>query len=168
MTVPVLPRVLKYFNIFVDGIPYQAKCESVTLPNLSLVVENYRGGGMDSSIEVDLGLETLTLSMTISDCSPELMALLGRTDVDISLRSSMQAQGTPAEGVVITMRGLCKGFEMAEWQPGGKATSTATFTLQYFKYVQKDIEIVEIDVLNLIRKFNGINQLADHRNNLGL
>ncbi|WP_375672642.1 phage major tail tube protein, partial [Bartonella sp. CL45QHWL] len=69
MAIPVLPRVLKYFNIFVDGIPYQAKCESVTLPNLNLVVESYRGGGMDSSIEVDLGLETLTLSMTISDCS---------------------------------------------------------------------------------------------------
>ncbi|UTO27861.1 phage major tail tube protein [Bartonella harrusi] len=168
MTVPVLPRVLKYFNIFVDGIPYQAKCESVTLPNLSLVVEEYRGGGMDSSLEIDLGLETLILTMTISDCSPELMALLGRSDVNISLRSSMQAQGTPAEGVVITMRGLCKGFEMAEWQPGSKATSTATFTLQYFKYVQKDVEIVEIDVLNLIRKFNGVNQLAEHKNFLGI
>ncbi|WP_039760490.1 phage major tail tube protein [Bartonella queenslandensis] len=168
MTVPVLPRVLKYFNIFVDGIPYQAKCESVTLPNLSLVVESYRGGGMDSSIEVDLGLETLTLSMTISACSPELMALLGRSDVDISLRGSMQAQGTPAEGVIITMRGLCKGFEMAEWQPGGKATSTATFTLHYFKYVQKDVEIVEIDVLNMVRKFNNVDQLAKHRELLGM
>ncbi|WP_273760712.1 phage major tail tube protein [Bartonella sp. ML70XJBT.G] len=168
MTVPVLPRVLKYFNIYVDGIPYQAKCESVTLPNLNLIVESYRGGGMGTPIEVDLGLETLTLTMTISDCSPELMALLGRTDVDISLRSSMQAQGTPAEGVIITMRGLCKGFEMAEWQPGSKATSTATFTLQYFKYVQKDIEIVEIDAINMVRKFNGIDQLADHREILGL
>uniref|UniRef100_UPI0012EBF35F phage major tail tube protein n=1 Tax=Bartonella refiksaydamii TaxID=2654951 RepID=UPI0012EBF35F len=113
-------------------------------------------------------LETLILTMTISDCSPELMSLLGRSDVDISLRSSMQAQGTPAKGVVITMRGLCKGFEMAEWQPGSKATSTATFTLQYFKYVQKDMEIVEIDVLNLVRKFNGVNQLAEHKNFLGM
>ncbi len=57
---------------------------------------------------------------------------------------------------------------MAEWQPGSKATSTATFTLHYFKYVQKDVEIVEIDVLNLVRKFNGVNQLADHRENIGL
>ncbi|WP_208442611.1 phage major tail tube protein, partial [Bartonella raoultii] len=131
-------------------------------------VESYRGGGMDIPIEVDMGLEVLTLSMTISDCSPELMTQLGRPDVDISLRGSMQAQGTPAEGVTITMKGLCKGFEMAEWQPGGKATSTATFTLQYFKYVQKDVEIVEIDALNMVRKFNGTDQLAQHRKLLGM
>ncbi|WP_375627542.1 phage major tail tube protein, partial [Bartonella sp. PS17NMGDW] len=49
-----------------------------------------------------------------------------------------------------------------------KATSTTTFTLQYFKYVQKDVEIVEIDALNMVRRFNGVNQLADHRENLGL
>ncbi|WP_336288727.1 MULTISPECIES: phage major tail tube protein [unclassified Bartonella] len=168
MAVPVLPRVLKYFNIYVDGIPYQAKCESVTLPNLNFTVESYRGGGMDVPIEIDMGLEVLTLTMTISDCSPELMTQLGRSDVDISLRGSMQAQGTPAEGVAITMRGLCKGFEMAEWQAGGKATSTATFTLHYFKYVQKEVEIVEIDALNMVRKFNGVDQLAKHREFLGM
>ncbi|WP_455480080.1 phage major tail tube protein [Bartonella sp. B23] len=168
MSVPILPRILKYFNIYVDGVPYQAKCESVTLPNLNLVVESYRGGGMDVPIELDMGLEVLTLTMVISDCSPELMSQLGRSDVDISLRSSMQAQGTAAEGVSITMRGLCKGFEMAEWQPASKATSTATFTLHYFKYVQNNTEIVEIDAINMVRRFNGIDQLAKHREFLGI
>ncbi|OPB31373.1 hypothetical protein BAR153v2_003150 [Bartonella sp. AR 15-3] len=57
MAIPVLPRVLKYFNIFVDGIPYQAKCESVTLPNLNLVVESYRGVAWTTPLKLILALK---------------------------------------------------------------------------------------------------------------
>ncbi|ENN93189.1 phage major tail tube protein [Bartonella bovis] len=168
MVAPKLPRALKHFNIYVDGIPYQEKCESVTLPNLNFVVESFRAGGMDAPVGIEMGMEELTLSMTILDCSEELLSLLGQYNIDISLRGVAQAQGAPEEGIVISMRGFCKGYEYGQWQPGTKAIATLNYTLHYFKYVQKEKEIVEIDIHNMVRKFNGIDQLAQHRNLLGI
>ncbi|ENN91153.1 phage major tail tube protein [Bartonella bovis] len=168
MIAPRLPRALKHFNIYVDGIPYQEKCESVTLPNLNFVVESFRAGGMDFPVDIEMGMEQLTLSMTIADCSPELLGLLGKPNIDICLRGSVQAQGAPAEKIAISMRGFCKGYEPGQWQPGTKAVTTINYTLNYFKYVQNGVEVVEIDGFNMVRKFNGVDQLAEHRENLGL
>ncbi|AQX20255.1 phage major tail tube protein [Bartonella sp. WD16.2] len=168
MIAPPLPRALKYFNIYVDGIPYQEKCDSVTLPNLNFVVESFRAGGMDAPIPIEMGMEELTLSMTVADCSKELLRLLGKPNIDISLRGSAQAQGASPERIVISMRGFCKGYEPGQWQPGAKSTTTINYTLNYFKYVQGGDEIVEIDIPNMVRKFDGVDQLKEHRENLGL
>ncbi|AQX19643.1 MULTISPECIES: phage major tail tube protein [unclassified Bartonella] len=168
MIAPRLPRALKHFNIYVDGIPYREKCDSVTLPSLNFVVESFRAGGMDVPVGIEMGMEELTLSMTVADCSDELLGLLGKPNIDISLRGAIQAQGAAEEGVVISMRGFCKGYEPGQWQPGAKSTTTINYTLNYFKYVQNDKEIVEIDAYNMVRKFNGVDQLAKHRELLGM
>ncbi|ALE02859.1 phage major tail tube protein [Bartonella ancashensis] len=163
----ILPKHLKYLNIYVDGIPYQGKCESVTLPTLNLVVESHRACGMDIPIEIDMGMEPLTLNMVVSGYSPELIGALGKTDVRITLRGSVQAQGEPAESVEITMNGLCKSSEINQWQSGSAVTCTLNYTLHYFKYIQKDVEVVEIDAFNMVRRINGVDQLEQHRKHLG-
>jgi len=38
----------------------------------------------------------------------------------------------------------------------------------YFRYRQKDVEYAEIDLLNMVQKIGGIDQLADDRSNIGL
>ncbi|ENN91089.1 phage major tail tube protein [Bartonella schoenbuchensis] len=168
MIAPRIPRALKHFNIYVDGIPYREKCDSVTLPSLNFVVESFRAGGMDAPISMEMGMEELTLSMTVADCSDQLLGLLGKEDIDISLRGAIKAQGAKAEGVVISMRGFCKSYEPGQWQPGAKSTTTINYALHYFKYVQNDKEIVEIDIYNMVRRFNGVDQLAEYRELLGM
>ncbi|OPB29851.1 phage major tail tube protein [Bartonella sp. WD12.1] len=168
MIAPKLPRTLKHFNIYIDGIPYREKCDSITLPSLNLVVESFRAGGMDVPVGIEMGMEELTLSMTIADCSDQLLGLLGKENIDISLRGAIKAQGSGAEGIVISMRGFCKGYEYGQWQPGAKVATTINYTLNYFKYVQNDKEIVEIDAYNMVRKFNGVDQLKEYREILGM
>lgn len=52
-----LPRKFKYLNMFSDGINWMGIVESFTLPKLTRKFEKYRGGGMNGSADVDLGLD---------------------------------------------------------------------------------------------------------------
>ena len=55
-----MPRKLKYMNTFLDGISYLGVIESVTLPKLTRIMKEWRGGGMDGAVKVDQGQVVLT------------------------------------------------------------------------------------------------------------
>jgi len=168
MALVALPRLLKNFNIYLDGDSYAGRCDSVTLPNITAVVESHRAGGMNGSVEVELGLELMTMSLVISDFDPKLVSLFNQAELPITLRGSVQAQHKQAEPVVINIRGLHKGLEFGDWSGGSKTTQTLQISLNYFRYRQKDVEYAEIDLLNMVQKIGGVDQLASDRANIGL
>ena len=51
-----IPQILANTNLFVDGKSFQGDVPSLTLPKLTLKMEEYRPGGMDMPIEMDLSL----------------------------------------------------------------------------------------------------------------
>ncbi|GHT98386.1 hypothetical protein FACS1894126_3800 [Alphaproteobacteria bacterium] len=60
----MLPKILKNFNVFVDGRGYAGRVEEVSLPKLSLKTDEFLAGGMDAPIEIDLGMEKLEADLT--------------------------------------------------------------------------------------------------------
>ena len=54
-----MSKILKNFNLFVDGRGYAGRAEEVTPPKLTIKTEEIRNGGMDAPISVDLGMEKL-------------------------------------------------------------------------------------------------------------
>lgn len=61
-----LPRKLKYLNLFNDANSYQGVIEEITLPKLTRKLEAFRGGGMNGSANVDLGLDDGALDAEIT------------------------------------------------------------------------------------------------------
>ena len=55
----MIPEVLYNTNLFVDGISLQGDVPSLTLPKLTLKTDEYRAGGMDAAVELDMGMEKL-------------------------------------------------------------------------------------------------------------
>ncbi|MDW5428971.1 phage major tail tube protein, partial [Acinetobacter baumannii] len=51
-----LPPKLKNMNFFNEGNSYLGKVKTVTLPKLARKTEDYRGGGMNGTVKVDLGM----------------------------------------------------------------------------------------------------------------
>ena len=49
------PRVLKGFNLFVDGRGYAGKVEELELPKLTIKTEEFRSGGMVAPVELGRG-----------------------------------------------------------------------------------------------------------------
>ena len=73
-------KVLKNFSLFVDGRGYAGKAEEVTPPKLTIKTEEFRGGGMDAPIDIDLGMEKMECQFILVDFDAELMKLFGLVD----------------------------------------------------------------------------------------
>ena len=59
----MLPRTLRNFSLFVDGTGYAGKVTELTLPTLTIQNEEYRAGGLDAPIAIDMGMEALTAAL---------------------------------------------------------------------------------------------------------
>jgi hypothetical protein len=69
--------ILKYLNLIVDGRGYAGKIEEYNPPDLTLATEEFRGGGMDVPIDIDMGLEKLTCSFVLTSYTADVLALWG-------------------------------------------------------------------------------------------
>lgn len=166
----MLPRHLRNFTFSVDGRGYAGAVDEVTLPALTLVTEEHRAGGMDSPVEIDLGMEILELSAVLSDYNEDVISGFGMlgAGVPITLRGAIQRQGEAAQAVVIKALGSLKARDPGTWSPGSKQTTTLTYSLRKYSETINGREVVVIDAENMIRVINGVDQLASQRAALGL
>ncbi len=166
----MLPKLIKNMTAFVDGKGYAGKVEDIGPPKLALKMEEYRAGGMDMPVDLDMGMEKMEASITFTEYSEDLFALFGLVDgnaVALTIRGARQDDnGTDA--VIITMRGGFKEQDPGTWKPGDKATLKAAISCRYYKLSINGQDKVEIDAENMIRKINGVDQLAEQRKALGL
>ena len=59
-----LPRKIKNFTLFNEGLSYLGEVDEVTLPKLTRKTEEFRGGGMNGPVATDMGLEALNMVST--------------------------------------------------------------------------------------------------------
>ncbi len=76
----LIPQVLKNFNLFVNENSYAGRVEAVTLPKLSIKTEEFFNGGLDAPIQLDMGMEKLECSMTLSEYDTEVIKCFGLSD----------------------------------------------------------------------------------------
>ena len=166
----MLPKILKNFNAFVDGRGYAGRIEEITLPSLTLKTEEFRAGGMDIPVSLDMGMEKLEAELTFAEYDPELFRLFGlvrNNPVALTLRGGLQGTGE-AESVVVYLRGFFKELVQGTWKPGEKATLKTTLSARYYKLTIDQRELIEIDAENMIRIINGVDQLASLRQAIGI
>ena len=168
----MLPKILRNFNVFVDGRGYAGKIDEITLPKLTIKTEEYRSGGMDLPVSIDMGMEKLEADFTFAEYDSELFRLFGLIDgnsVALTLRGGMQGSGSNnIEAVVINLRGIFKEFDFGSWKPAEKATLKCSVAAHYYKLTISGQELIEIDAENMVRRINGIDQLALLQTVLGI
>lgn len=163
--------ILKNFNLFVDGRGYAGQVDELQLPALAIVGEEFRAGGMDAPIDIDMGMEKLEATFSLSGSDKSALARFGLSGgqvTQVTARGALESADGTATGVVAQMRGKIMRVEPGAWQAGQKSAWSFTLSLQYYRYEQGGEVIHEIDVLNMIRVINGVDQLAAQRANIGL
>jgi P2 family phage contractile tail tube protein len=161
----MLPKILKNFNLYVDGRGYAGRVEEITLPKLTLKTEEFQGAGMSAPVEIDLGMEKLEMELTFAEYDSELFKLFGLTngsDVSFTIRGAIQGAGE-TESVVINVRGFFKEMDGDVWKPAEKATLKCSVACSYYKLSIGGAELIEIDPINMVRNVNGTDQLAQFR-----
>jgi len=164
-----MPQVLRNLNLYVDGRDYAGRVDEITLPKLTLKTEEYRAGGMDAPIEVDMGLEKLEASFTVSDYDPNLFTKLGLAPgemVNITMRGALDQDGaiTP---IRVTLNGSWTEIDMGSWSAGDKSELKVSIAARHYSLSIDNQDVILIDVPNMTRVINGVDALADIRAAIG-
>ncbi len=167
----MIPQILRNFALFVDGKGYAGRAEEVNLPKLTLKTEEYRGGGMDAPFEVDLGMDKLEASATLTEYNADVLKLFGimaGSATQMTFRGAAQKQGDDAAAIIATIRGRIKEIDPGSWKQGEKATLKFAVAVSYYKLNIAGSDVIEIDVENCKRIIGGTDQLASVRTALGI
>ncbi len=164
-------QILKNFNLYVDGRGYAGNVDEVQLPALNVVSEDFRAGGMDAAIELDMGMEKLEATFKVSKFDRNLIAKWGLTaggNVPLTLRGALESLDGTVQAVVVKLSGRIHGMEFDAITPGAKSGMTFRMAARAYSYTQAGETLIDIDVLNMKRIIDGVDRLAEQRRAIGL
>ncbi|MFJ4154182.1 phage major tail tube protein [Pseudomonas sp. NPDC089752] len=167
----MIPETLANLNLFVDGVSFQGDVPSLTLPKLTLKMEEHRPGGMDMPVEMDLGMEKQEAAFTTSGVRREALKFFGLADgsgFNGTFRGAFKGLKGKITPVVVSLRGTLKEIDMGDWKSGDKAEIKHSVGLSYYKLEVDGRLVYEIDALGMKRVIDGVDQLAAQRAALGL
>lgn len=123
----MIPETLANLNLFVDGVSFQGDVPSLTLPKLTLKMEEHRPGGMDMPVEMDLGMEKLEAAFSTTGVRREALKFFGLADASAfngTFRGAFKGLKGKITPVVVTLRGALKEVEMGDWKSAEKPRSS--------------------------------------------
>jgi len=167
-----LPSVLKNFNIFNDANSMQGIADEIVLPKLTVKVEEWRGGGMNGPIDIDLGTEKMELEHTLKGFSKLPYTQFGNVPSSQTLlrfNGAYQEDITCAvQAVQIVVRGRHTEIDGGNAKASEAGSTKVKSTLTYYKLTIDNEDIIEIDLLNFVYIVNGKDQLEAQRTAIGL
>lgn len=167
-----LPKKLKKFNLFNDGHSYLGEIDEIVLPKLTAKMEEWRAGGMDIPVDVDFGMEKLTMESTVGGYMKQVFQQFGLLKVDgVLLRFAGGLQAEDSDQVVpceVIVRGRHSEIDPGTAKAGEDTSVKFTSSLSYYKLILDGEVLVEIDALNMVKKINGEDRMEPFRRALGI
>lgn len=169
-----MPRKLKNQNIFNDANSYQGVAKTITLPDLTRKLEMWRGAGMDGAVGADLGMgdDGLKIEWTVGGLDLISLRQYGTTNasgVPLRWAGAYQQDDT---GVVTKVEVIARGrhetYSFGDAEAGEDTEHTITTVCTYYKLIVDGNEEIEIDLLGMIFKVNGVDILEEQRSAIGL
>ncbi|REE92632.1 phage major tail tube protein [Cupriavidus plantarum] len=167
-----LPAKLKNFNVFADGVSFAGQTEELTLPKLTRKLEEYRAGGMNGPVEIDLGNEKMEMEATYGGLQRQIFKSYGTTSVDgamVRFAGAYQRDDESAvDAVEIVARGRHTELDMGNAKAGDNSQFKVKSSLSYYKLTVNGEVWCEIDHVNFIENIFGVDRLAEQRRAMGL
>lgn len=164
-------QVLKNLNLFIDGRGYAGMVEEVNLPKLTVKTEDFRAGGMDAPLALDMGMEKLEMDFSLVGFDRNILSLFGFVvpgTVSVTFRGALENGDGSITAMVCRARGQIREIDPGTSKAGDKPSMKVVMDLVYY-YMEHDGQpVVEVDVINLIRMVGGVDKLAGIRSAIGL
>lgn len=165
------PRKLKQMALFLNG-RWMDENVSVTLPKLTRKFEEWRGGGMDRPVKIDMGGEALECEWVCGGWVRDVIRQFGHFSMaGIQLRFVGSFQNDDTGGITrveITVRGRHEEIDRGESKPGDDTELKVKTACVFYQETWNGVEEAYIDVLGGIERFGGVDRMLPHRQALGL
>ncbi|MFD2177739.1 phage major tail tube protein [Veronia pacifica] len=163
---------LREMNLYVNGKGYAGVIDELNLPKLKIKTEEYRGGGMNMPVDIDMGMEKLETDFSVSKFDKNVLTSFGLKAghaIPLTVRGAVIDEADGSEfAVVVTLRGIVTEMDFGSWKSGDNTPLKVAMSLRYYRLTVNGEDLHEIDVANMVRKINGVDQLADTRKHIGL
>lgn len=160
--------LIKYHSVFMTGV-HIGSVKEYTPPVPTEALEDYRAGAMDAPIKVGVGMEALEAQIKLGAYEKEAYNKVGTfAPVEVEVRGAIERIDGTTVSIVHTLTAKLTVGDRGSWTAGGLPEGTISMAISYFKEEVDGEEIVEIDIPNMIRRINGVDQMEEIRNALGL
>ena len=160
-------NLVRNINLYIDGTQYAGQLSSVTPPDLALVIDEYRGGGMDMPIPVDRGMEMMSAELVLRSYDANAINKFGIKNsavVNYTVKAALEDTAGVVVPVVMEMRGRITNVSRSPFEGQGEVPETTiSLGLTYYKETINSVDEIEIDPVNFKRVISGVDQLADIR-----
>lgn len=164
-------NLLGDFEVYVEGFGFAGLISGVTPPELTWMGDDYVGGGLMGKRKIGLILDAMTSTLKSQAMLPDLMATWGLKPgsvVSYKIMGSLIVPGSSEVPLKIKMSGYPFKMKRDEFVPGKVAGSEYTVEdITYYEETVDGTQVWEIDIVNMILKNRGVDQMVDRRRNLG-
>ncbi len=167
----MITDLLKNLTLSVDGYGYAGRVEDLTPPKLTVKTEDYRAGGMDAPVKIDMGMEEMEATFTLTAFDAEVLARFGLAPgnlVPLTFRGAVESEDGTVTPVVVNLSGSLTELDPGTWKAGDLAKLKGTVAVRYYKLTHGGRVVHEIDVENMVRMIDGVDRLASTRAALGI
>ncbi|MBN3005592.1 phage major tail tube protein [Chromobacterium alkanivorans] len=167
-----LPRTLRLFNVFIDGVSFVDQALELKLPKIAMKTEDYTGAGMLGPVKLLKAIESIEIEHTYNGPIEEIVATFGAEKHDAAMLRfagsySEEGSGTD-QAVEIIVRGRHNEFDQGDAKAGDNGNWKVKTDCTYYKQTVNGKVWLEIDVVHKIFNVMGVDRLAAHRKNVGL
>lgn len=163
--------LLQFQNVFVDGKGYAGLASAVQVPTIELLTREFSAGGMSGPVKVRQARHgLLAATITFQGFDPDLYTSLALTEgvlLPLTVKGSTQDADGQTHAHAIKMRGFIEKLDEGEWKDGEEVPLKIDMSLRYYKRERGGVELIEADPVNMIFRIKGVDQLAQHRANIG-
>lgn len=169
-----VPKVLKDMAVYINENTYMGEVQQIVFPKITKTLEQIKTG--ISSVAVDLGIEPLVTTITMTEHTKEIfssMGLLDGTTGDIiTFRGSLEGSSSLLDqtSIKMLMRGTATEIDLGTFQRGSLNTYTVTYNLTHFAYYigESGVPRILIDPITNTYMVGGVDQMLTRKKALGI
>lgn len=166
-----LPRLLKGFNVFTDGLNKHGVIMTVKRPALKFKTEDFTPGGFIGELTALHGVEKLEFELTSKGYDVELFKSISHKIGGnlVRYQGSLHREDEDEHQMLVgEFRGRIIETDPGEDKAGEGGEHTFKYALTYWKETVNGETVLEIDVMNNKVIIGGRDYFAGMRKNLGL
>lgn len=160
-------------NVYLDGGNQLGKIEEMSAPTVKTVKAEHKALGMIGKAEFTSGIDKLEAKIKWNSFYADVLKKVANiySTVKLQIRGNLEsydASGRSAQvPVVVYLTAQCSDFPLGSYKQHDNVELETNLSVYYYKLEINREVITEVDVLANIYKVNGVDLMADFRNNIG-
>ena len=166
----MMPKILRNFNLVIaHDLSKQVidAVDEITLPKLTIKTQEYRFGGMDIPVKIDVGMDPLEADFSITGYNEILAKILGKYAL-FTFTGAVRDKENKDIQMKIVVKGLASENDFGNWKSGEGGTTKVKIECNYYRLEFNNKTSIEIDPDNFVRIIDGVDHLESARNALDL